>query len=128
MRIRPLVLSALCIFSWIYFGLMALLFLTAALYNGWITEIVHQYLPESALSEGVTLGLFLTGFLLHATSFAGVIFLWKLRKIGYVLFSIPALLVVLVHLFRSDISWIVTALYILLVISFGIYYRRYGII
>jgi len=124
MTARPLILSVLCIFSWIYFGMIALVFLFAAVYSGRITGLAHQYLSERVLTKGLTLGFSLTGFFLHGASFTGVILLWNLRKTGYYFFSIPALLIVFLHLFRSDISWFATALYVLLIIAFGIYYRR----
>ena len=121
---RPLWLSALCIFSWILYGCLAALFILALFYTGWITELIVQYVPDKSWVSGEVVLLFLGGFMLHVIAFTGVIFMWKLRRIGYYLFTIPSLLIAAFHLFRPDISWISTALYVLLVVLFGIFLRR----
>ena len=121
---RPLWLSALCIFSWILYGCLAALFILALFYTGWITELIVQYVPDKSWVSGEVILLFLCGFMLYVIAFTGVILMWKLRRTGYYLFTIPTLLIAAFHLFRPDISWISTALYILLVILFGIFLRR----
>ncbi|MBN1198080.1 MAG: hypothetical protein JXA23_01920 [Bacteroidales bacterium] len=121
---RPLLVSLLCFFSWIYYGILTGLFLLALFYSGWISEVIHQYLPDG---KGTTLPvslLFFGMFLLHGTAFTGVIFLWYGRSKGYLVFAIPTILITVSHLFRPDISWISTAIYTILVILFGIYYRQ----
>ena len=121
---RPLWLSALCIFSWIYYGCLAALFILALFYTGSITELIVQYVPDKTWVSGEVVLLFLGGFMLHIVAFAGVIFMWKLRRTGYYLFTMATLLIAAFHLYRPDISWISTALYILLIVLFGIFLRR----
>ncbi|MBE0648879.1 MAG: hypothetical protein IH596_14000 [Bacteroidales bacterium] len=121
---RPLLLSVLCIFSWIYYGIMASVFLLALFYSGWITEVINQYIPDGSWSTAEVSLLFLGLFLLHGVAFAGILLLWKGRYIGYYLFSVPTILITLFHLIRPEISWLTTAVYALLVVLFGVFYRN----
>ena len=121
---RPLWLSALCILSWIYYGLLAALFILVLFYTGWVTELVVQYVPDKSWVSGEVILVFLGGCLLHLIAFTGVIYMWNLHRVGYYIFTIPTLLIAAFHLFRPDISWISTAMYILLVALFGIFLRR----
>ncbi|GEM_PF-492955 len=121
---RPLLLSVLCLFAWIYYGIMALLCLLALFYSGWITEVINQYIPDRTWSATQVTLLFLGLFLLHATAFSGIILLWNIRQIGYYLFSVPTILITVFHLFRPEIPWFSTAVYALLIILFGFFYKK----
>ena len=121
---RPLLLSVLCIFAWIYYGIMASLFLLALFYSGWITEIINQYITDDSWSTTQTVLLFLSMFALHAIAFSGVVLLWNGRRTGYYLFAIPSILITVFHLFRPEVSWLSTAVYAILVILFGLFYRH----
>lgn len=120
---RPLLLSLLCFFAWIYYGILTLLFLLGLFYSEWISEVIHQYLPQEGNAAIPVYLLFLGLFLLHGTAFSGVILLWKLRPAGYIIFAVPSILIALFHLFRPDISWASTAVCAILIILFGLYYR-----
>ena len=122
---RPLFLSILCIFSWIYYGIIAVLFLLGMFYNGLVTETLNRYLPEEKQGGGQIFLVFFIGFFLHSVAFTGVVFLWKQRRPGYYLFGISSLVMAGFHLLRSDISWISTALYVCMVILFGIFFLRF---
>lgn len=121
---RPLLLACLCIFTWIYYGVMALLFILALFYSGWITQTINHYIPDGGWTKGEITLLFLGLFLLYGIAFAGVVFLWNRRPKGYYLFSIPTILIAVLHLFRPEISWLSTAVYAILVILFGLFYRE----
>ncbi|MBL7137952.1 MAG: hypothetical protein ISS17_04175 [Bacteroidales bacterium] len=121
---RPILLSMLCLFAWVYYSILAALFLLALFYAGWITEIIHQYIPDQSWSNVQVSLLFLGMFVLHAMAFSGVILLWKGRRTGYYLFSVPTILIIVFHLFRPEISWLSTAVYAILVILFGFLYRQ----
>lgn len=123
-RKRPLLLSLLCLFSWIYYGLTGFLFLLALLYSGWIAEVISQYIPDQSLSPIQTSLLILGLLLLHAVAIAGTILLWIGKPAGYYLFSVPTILLASFHLLRPEISWISTAVYAILIILFGVFYRK----
>lgn len=121
---RPLLLTLLSLFTWIYYGIMASLFFLALFYSGWITDVINQYIPDGSLSKTQVSIVFLCLFLFHGIAFAGIILLWKGRPAGYYLFSVPTILITLFHLFRPEISWISTAVYAILVVLFGLFYRQ----
>jgi len=124
MRDKSLLFTVLCVFSWVFFAGLAAVFLVASLYGKWIADLVRLYLPDTSLNEWLSRCIFFTGFLLHAISFTGTILLWKQRRLGYYLVAVPSLLVAAVHLFQPQISWLFTSLYILLIVFFGLYYRK----
>lgn len=121
---RPLLLSLLCIFSWIYYGILASLFLAALFYSGWITDVINQYIPDKNWSKTIVSLLFLSMFLLHAIAILGVVLLWKGRPKGYYLFAISTIIITICHLFRPEISWLSTAVYTILILLFGFFYRE----
>jgi hypothetical protein len=123
-RKRPLVLELLCVCSSVVFGLIALLFLLSVFYSGWISEVVSQYTPHGSYSSPQILMITLGGFILHAAAFGGIIQIWKLKKPGYYLFSIASLIISLSHLFLHTVPVSYTALYIGLIILFGLFFRK----
>ena len=121
---RPVVLSILCLFGFVYFTLLSLLFILAIFYSGWITEVTNKYMPAEAVTRSRVLLVFITGALLHAVAFAGLILIWNRRKMGYFLLGIPCFAIAAWHLFQSQISISSTLVYIIFIIVFGLYYRR----
>jgi len=121
---RPFLLSTLCVFAWVSYGLMTLLLLAGILYSGYISEVFNQYLdPESR--SGIPLPVwFVTGFILNATAFTGVFMIWRLRRTGFLLFTISTLLLAVMHLLRADISLAAALFYLTIIVLFGIYFRR----
>jgi hypothetical protein len=124
-RIRPLVLELLCIFSFIFFGMITILFLLSVFYSGWITDVVNQYTLQDRYPKTQILIITLGGFILHATAFAGAIQIWNLKRSGYYLFSISVLIIAVYHLFHHNIPVSYTSLYIALAILFGLFYRKF---
>ena len=121
---RPFLLTLFCLFSFIFFGLISLIFLAALFYSGSITWMVMRYTPENATTRtGVFLYIF-GGFLFHALSFTGTLLIWKLRRKGYLLFGISTLIIAAYHLFSARISPVTTAVYILLIVIFGFFLRK----
>lgn len=121
---RPLLLAVLCFFTWIFYAVMASFFLLALFYSGWITDIINQYIPDGNWTKAQVSLLFLGLFVLHGTAFSGIILLWNGNSTGYILFSIPTILITVFHLFRPEIPWFTTAIYAILVILFGFFSRQ----
>lgn len=122
---RPVLLSVLCIFSFVFYGLISLIFLFALFYSGWIAEVRNKYLPDGTESKDIILLITASGFLLHLISLIGCIKMWYSRKSGYLMLSISTLIIALFQLFSDRISILTTAVYITLIVLFGIYYRRF---
>ncbi|MCK9204388.1 MAG: hypothetical protein M0P58_08155 [Bacteroidales bacterium] len=118
---RPVILTALCIFSFLYFGLIAVLFLLGAVYSGFITEAIEQYKPEGVYSIWGIRIIFIGGFLLHLLGLAGVVMLWKRKKKGYILIAFACLTIAVFQLFRADIALTTTTIYLFIILLFGIF-------
>ena len=121
---RPFFLIVLCLFSFVFFGLISVLFLFALLYSGSITDMVLRYAPENSPARITVLFYILGGFLLHTLSLAGIILIWKMRKPGYILFGISSLIIAAYQLFATQISPLTTAFYIGLIFAFGFFLKK----
>jgi len=122
---RPVFLTMLCVFAYIFYGLISLLFLAALFSSGWISEVRNKYLPEGTESKQMIILIIAAGFLLHLISFIGSIKIWYCRKSGYLMLSISSLIIALLQLLSEKISIFTTAVYICFILLFGIYYRRF---
>jgi hypothetical protein len=121
---RPLVLSLLCLFSFVFFGLIAVLFLLSDIYSGRIAEVLNHYITGTALTTAGVAGITTGGFILHAACVAGCILMWRMKRGGYYIFGISALLISLYQLFRNHVPMGTTVVYILLIVLFGLFYRK----
>ncbi|MCX6245675.1 MAG: hypothetical protein NTU98_13355 [Bacteroidetes bacterium] len=121
---RPFLLTLLCLFSYIFFGLISLIFLAALFYSGSITWMVLRYTPENPMTRTGIFFYIFGGFLFHALSFTGTLLIWKLKKKGYFLFGVSTLIIAVYQLFSSRISPLTTAVYIFLILAFGFFLRK----
>ena len=99
---RPLVLTLLCLFSFVFFGLASVLFLLALLWSGSIADMVLRYAPEQAVNRVGVLFYILGGLLFHSVSFAGTILIWKMRRAGYLIFGTSSLIIAAYQLFATQ--------------------------
>ncbi len=121
---RPLALSVLCVAAWVFFAVLTLLFV-AGLWNArWITEVTNHYIPGERYTTTRFIFSFGGAALLHAIAFTGVILIWRLRRTGYTLFGISSLVISAWNLAQGTAGATQTALYILFIILFGLFYRR----
>jgi hypothetical protein len=121
---RPFLLTVLCLFFFVFFGLISILFLFALLYSGSIADMVLRYAPENPPARITVLFYILGGFLLHALSLAGIILIWKMRRLGYILFSISSLIIAAYQLFETQISPLTTVFYIGPILVFGLFIKK----
>lgn len=121
----PFLLSLLCVFSFVFFGLISILFLVSLFYSGSFIRILNEYIPEQPVTPARVILLALAGFLLHFTALTGAFMMLKMRKTGYLLFGIAALIISIYQLFQDKISFLTGFIYILLVILFGMFYKRF---
>lgn len=122
--LRPFLLTLICLFSFIFFGLISLLFLFALIFSGSITDMILKYAPENSPSRITVLIYILGGFLLHGLSFTGVFLIWKMKRLGYLLFGISSLILATYQLFATHISPLTTSFYIALIILFGLFIKK----
>jgi hypothetical protein len=122
---RPVFLTMISLFAFVFYGLISLSFLLALFFSGWISEVRDKYLPEGTESKQMIILITTAGFVLHMISLIGSINIWYRRKYGYLMFSISTLIIALFQLFTDNISLFTLAIYISFIILFGIYYRRF---
>jgi len=121
---RPFMLTVLCLFSFVFFGLISVLFLVALLYTGSITDMVLRYAPENSPARITVLFYILGGFLLHGLSLTGNILMWKMSRLGYILFGISSLIIAGYQLLATQISPLTTAFYVGLILAFGFFLKK----
>lgn len=124
-RSRPAFLTLLCLFSFVFYGLISLVFFLALFFSGWIADVRSKYLPEGTESKGIIILITLAGLLLHLVSLTGSIYMWYRRRSGYLMLSISTLIILLYQLLSSSISVLTTVVYFIFIILFGIFYRRF---
>ncbi|HNW72501.1 MAG TPA: hypothetical protein PKN44_02635 [Bacteroidales bacterium] len=122
---RPLLLSLLCIFSWIFFGVLTLFFLAGIFEAGWIMKVTNQYLSATAFTTAEIRIFMVSGLALHLIAGFGITGIWRLKKSGYLILSVSCLIIVLYQLFNPAYTVITVLLYILLPILFGVFIRKY---
>jgi hypothetical protein len=121
---RPVLLSALCLGSFVYYGLMSLLFLSGLFGSGWISVVTNQYLPEGDTTKAQILFITASGFLLHGLAFSAILLIWKMKKTGYYLLGVSCLGIAGFQLLIPGAAIASTAVYIVFLLLFGLFYPR----
>jgi hypothetical protein len=122
---RPVLLSALCLFSWVYFFLLSVLFLLGLFHSGQMMQALNLYAPVSQYSKSTVTFILGSNALLHILSFTGVIVMWNLRKYGYFIFGGSVLVITLYQLLMPNVVFSATFVYIVLLVLFGLYFRHF---
>jgi len=112
-------------FTFVFFGLISILFLLAIFNSGWITDVVNKYTPGNLESRAKMIMFVLSGFILHASSFTGSVMMWMMKRKGYLVFAVSCLIISVYQLFQTKISFMTTAVYIVLIILFGFFYKKF---
>jgi len=121
---RPLLLSAVCIFSFIYYGFLLAVFITSLFFPQFISNVLNNYLTEHPVAITLTYAILLSGILLFGALFAGIYFFWRLNKKA-IYFYFPAKTVYLILLFLThNYSWYNISLSILLIIIYLFFARK----
>jgi len=121
---RPVFLTIFCLSAFVFFAIVSVLSLAGIFYSDWITGVTNKYLPEDKYSDAEFRILFISGFLLHTMALLGTILIWRLRKSGYFFTAISCLIIASYQLFNPNFTIASTAVYIITLIGFGLFYRR----
>ncbi len=122
---RPVLLTVLCLFSMVYFGITSLVFLYALFHSGTITRLLAEYTSQGGIPPALVTLVMAGAALLHVSCLAGALMIWKLRKKGYLLLSVASLLIAVAQLFLPGLAPGGTVLYVVLIFLFGLFYRLY---
>lgn len=121
---KSLLLVILCICTFIFSGLMAILFLAGIFASGYITGLLSDYISDiSVIASSFTLVMIIF-FLLWLFSLVGAVRMMQMKRSGYVLYVIPNLLMLIPQIalirFIPTIHWffylytIISVLFIIL--------------
>lgn len=122
---KSFLLTLLVIFFFTSFALISVLFLVSLFYSGTITRVINLYIPETAFSPFTITAIITCGFLFHAVAAVSILFIGKLRKKAYFLFSLICIIIASYQLMQQQISPAITAVYISGIIFFGTFYKRF---
>jgi hypothetical protein len=87
---RPLLLTALCMFSFISSGAMALVSLLGIFVTGFFKDSIKSTFPVlDSMNNAFIVVMLLVVFILFALSLWGVLLMFRMRKKGFVLYVIP---------------------------------------
>ena len=121
---RPVLLTVLCLFSFVYFALLSFLFFIFVFYSGRIAVVRNLYIPEDKFTGSQLLFILVAGFLMHLAAFAGTFLIWFLRRAGFWLLALSCLVMALYQILQPHISLGTTGVYIILIPFFGLFFRR----
>ncbi len=122
---RPVLLTIASLFAMVFFTVIAALFGAALAGAEWIARVTNQYVQHDTWSAGEVGWLFTMGLILHLAGLTGVILIWFMKKAGYLLMGISCLIIALFQLFNPQFTVATVAAYILLILFFGLFYRRF---
>jgi len=122
---RPLGLSLLLIFSFVYNGLLLLVMLAGLFYPDIVQNILQQYYKQVYISGAIAVLFTIAGTIVFGISFYGLILLWRYKRRGFTFYALAQaiLLFTLVIIFRSyDYTNIAIAVAVLVI--FGLYAKN----
>jgi hypothetical protein len=122
---RPLGLSLLLIFSFVYNGLLMLVMITGLIFPDIVQNILQQYYKQIYISGLTTILFTLAGVAVFGISFLGLVLLWRYKRRGFTYYASAqvVLLFTLVVVLRSyDYTNIAIALVVLAI--FGLYAKN----
>ena len=121
---RPVLLTVLCLFAFVYFAMLSMLFFTCIFYSGTITRVRNLYVPENAYSHNHLLVLFSSGFLFNLLAFGGALFIWSGKRTGFWLLAPSCLIISAWQALQPQISTGTTMVNIFLLLLFGLFFRK----
>jgi hypothetical protein len=121
---KPFYLSILCVVIFVYSGFFILLFLIGIIYRGWITRILHDYVPERNITPSQVLLICLIFMVLYGLSFWSALLLWKLKRIGLYLYIAGCFGLSVVPVLAGFGNYLSPAVFAFLILSVSLFSRR----
>lgn len=125
LRPRPVLLTVLSLFAFVYFGVFTLLFLAGFFMSDTLTEITNQYAGDEEITRSGILALCTVALVLHALALTGVILMWRMKRKGYYLTALASLAIAALQFLLPGLSVASTAVYISLIFLFGFFIRKF---
>ena len=122
---RPLGLSLLLIFSFVYNGLLAIVMIIGLFNPDIVQSILQQYYKQIYISGTTTILLTLLGALVFGVSFFGLILLWKYKRSGFYYYAMAqAVMLLALIIFLKSYDYTNIAIVIVILIIFGLYAKN----
>ncbi len=122
---RPFFLSLLCIIVFVYSFVFSMLFIAGMVFSNWITKMLTDFIPDRQFNSSTIFLISILGALLYLISFVSMIYIWKLKRIGFFIYSTVTLILIIIPFFVGQGSLITSAVLIILLILFALFYRRF---
>lgn len=100
---RSIFLTFLCLISFTYSALFALLFLTGMFYSIGKSGILSQYLDLYDLNRLNFFLFSIGGFLIFFAAFIGVFLMWKLQWLGYYIYVLASFIFIIAEIVISGV-------------------------
>ena len=121
---RPLGLSLLLIFSFVFNGLLTLVMITGLFYPDIVQSILQEYYKQIYISGFVAILITLSGAIVFGISFFGSILLWQYKRRGFYYYaSAQAVMLITLVLILKSYDYINVAIALVVLIIFGMYAR-----
>jgi len=122
---RPLGLSLLLIFSFVYNGLLTIIMIIGLFNPDIVQSILQQYYKQIYISGTSAILLTLSGAIVFGVSFFGLILLWKYKRKGFYYYAIAQTIVLLtLVIVLKSYDYTNIAIGIVLLIIFGLYAKK----
>jgi hypothetical protein len=121
---RPVIYSALISAAFLYSFLMSLLFLAGILKNQWLTNVMNDYFPERVFTSSGTLFFTIIGLAVHAIAITGLVFLFRLRRLGFYIFGIATVLLITIPYLHGSGNLLSSVIYATVYILLGLYFKK----
>ena len=122
---RPLGLSLLLIFSFVYNGLLAIVMIVGLFNPDIVQSILQQYYKQVYISGTTTILLTLSGALVFGISFFGLILLWKYKRKGFYYYATAQVIMLLtLVIILKSYDYTNIAIVIVILVIFGLYAKN----
>jgi hypothetical protein len=121
---RPFFLSILCVAVFVYSTVFILIFLAVASYNNWIGHVLTDFFPEAKVEKSTILWLAITGFILYSLSFTGAVFIWRMKRLGIIIYIAASIMIASIPFLFGLGSIINVIVFSALIIAFIFFYRK----
>lgn len=121
---RPKFLTLVCLIALVYCGLLTLVFLSGIFLSLGVGDIITTYADLYELPRSRILIASIAGFLLFGVSFWGILKIYHLQRMGFYIFLITGLLLVLLQLTQGFVNWYFFTVYVAFSIIFLLFFKR----
>jgi hypothetical protein len=121
---RPFFLSILCFSVFVYSAVFILLFLAVASFSNWIRHVLIDFFPEAKVEKSTILWLAISGLILYSLSFMGAIFIWRMKRIGFIIYVVASITIASIPFLFGFGSIINAIVFSALIIAFAFFYRK----